>query len=191
MHPQSSCKTYLFYDNVHLAKDIRNNLLNSQKFAFRFSLKNIVVASAQAGYISWGDFKGVYEEDTKLKANLRKAPKFTYKVLHPGHNKQNVNFVLAIFHDITVAAIKNYFPFRKDVTGFLSAINVWWKIVNSKPEFYADDIADPITLGSVKVDFFVVLLEWLEDWLKNGNASFRFGIDSSFTSRSFRRTTHG
>ena len=57
MYPQSLCKTYmyLFYDNVHLAKNIRNNLLNSQKFvfpAFCFSIKNIVVASLQAGYIS-------------------------------------------------------------------------------------------------------------------------------------------
>ena len=54
VHPQSSCKTYLFYEyvlaiNVHLAKNRRNNLLNSQKFvfsAFCFSIKNIVVASS-------------------------------------------------------------------------------------------------------------------------------------------------
>ena len=113
VHLPSSCKTYLFYDNVHLAKNIRNNLLNSQKFvfsAFCFSIKNIVVASSQAGYISWRDFQDVHEEDAKLKANLHKAPKFTYEVLHPGHNKQNVNLALAIFHDTTITAIKSYFP---------------------------------------------------------------------------------
>ena len=72
-------------------------MLNSQKFvfpAFCFSIKNIVVASSQAGYISWRDFKDVHEEDEKLKANLRKATKLTYEVLHPGHNKQNVNLAL-------------------------------------------------------------------------------------------------
>ena len=68
------------------------------------------MASSQAGFISWKDFKDVNEEDTKLKANLRKAPKLAYKVLHPGHNKQKVNLALAIFHDTTIAAIKNYFP---------------------------------------------------------------------------------
>ena len=126
------------------------------------------MASSQAGYISWRDFKDVHEEDTKLKANLRKAPKLTYEVLHPGHNKQNVNFALAIFHDTTIAAIKSYFPSRQDVTEFLSAINVWWKIVNSKQKFYPDDIADAITLGDGKVDFLRAFAEWLENWLKNG-----------------------
>ena len=75
VNPQSSYKTYLFYGNFHLAKNIRINLLNSQKFvfpAFCFSIKNIVVASLQAGCISWRDFKDVHEEDAKLKPNLRK-----------------------------------------------------------------------------------------------------------------------
>ena len=31
---QNSHKTYLFYDNVHLMKSIRNNLLNKKKFVF-------------------------------------------------------------------------------------------------------------------------------------------------------------
>ena len=177
VHPQSLCKTYLFYDNVHLAKSIKNNLLNRQKFvflAFCFSIKTIIVASSQAGYMSWRNFKDVHEEDAKLKANLRKAPKLAYEVLHPGHNKQNVNLALAIFHDTTIAAIKSYFPYRQDVIGFLSAINVWWKIVNSKQEFYPDDIAYAITLGDGKVDFLRAFAEWLENWLKNGSAFFRF-----------------
>ena len=111
VHSQSSCKTFLFYDNVHQAKNIRNNLLNVQKFffpAFCFSIKNTVVASSQAGCISWKEFKDAHEEEAKLKAN--KAPKLTYEVLHPGHNKQNVNLALAIFHDTTIDAIKSYFP---------------------------------------------------------------------------------
>ena len=155
---------------------MRNNLLNNQKFvfpAFCFSIKNIVVASSQAGYISWRDFKDVYEEDEKLKANLRKATILTYEVLHPAHNKQSVNLALAIFHDTTIAAIKSYFPSRQDITGFLSAINVRWKIVNSKQKFYPDDIANAIRLGDGKVDFLQVFSKWLENWLKNRSA-FRF-----------------
>ena len=132
------------------------------------------MASSQVGYISWRDFKDVNEEDAKPKANLRKAPKLTHEVLHPGHNKQNVDLALAIIHDTTIAAIKNYFPSRQDVTEFLSAINVWWKIVNSKQEFYPDDIANVITIGDGKVDFLRDFAEWLENWLKNESASFRF-----------------
>ena len=56
----------------------------------------------------------------------------------------------------------------------MSAINVWWKIVNSKQEFYPNDIVNAITLDDEKVDFLQTFAEWLENWLKNGNASFRF-----------------
>ena len=33
-HPKNSTKTYMFFDNVHLLKNIRNNVLNSKKFVF-------------------------------------------------------------------------------------------------------------------------------------------------------------
>ena len=51
---------------------------------------------------------------------------------------------------------------------------MWWKIVNSKQEFYPDDIANAITLGDGKIDFLRAFAKWLENWLKNGSASFRF-----------------
>ena len=34
VHPQSSCKTYLFYDNVHLVKNIRNRQTDRQTDQF-------------------------------------------------------------------------------------------------------------------------------------------------------------
>ena len=49
---------------------------------------------------------------------------------------------------------------------------MWWKIVNSKQEFYPDNIANAITLGDRKVDFLQTFAEWLENWLKI--AFFRF-----------------
>ena len=33
-HPENSRKIYLFYDTVHLMKNIRNNLLNKKNFVF-------------------------------------------------------------------------------------------------------------------------------------------------------------
>ena len=174
--PQSSCKTYLFYDNVHLLKNVRNNSLNSQKFvfsSFHFSVNNCVVTS-EAGYISWRNIKEIFEEDIKLKGNLRKAPKLTYEALHPGHKKQNVNLALAVFYETTIAACRNYFPNRNDVAGFLTLINYWWKIVNNKQRYHPDPLANAITPNDEKINFLSNFADWLDSWLNNGCSSFRF-----------------
>ena len=55
-YPGMKTKTYLFFDTVHLLKNIRNNLFNNKKFVFpffNFSIGELIIASA-AGYISWG-----------------------------------------------------------------------------------------------------------------------------------------
>ena len=57
------------------------------------------------------------------KTNIEKALKLTYKVLHSGNNKQNVNLVLAIFHETTIARSKSYLPERQDVSSFLTFVN--------------------------------------------------------------------
>ena len=115
-------------------KNKRNNLLNGKKFvypAFSFDKEGITV-SCPAGYITWGSLHRIYDNDSKLMANLRKAPKLTYRALHPGNKKQSVPLALAVFDDTTVAAIKSYFPDRKDMSGFLEIFNKWWIISNSK-----------------------------------------------------------
>ena len=76
-HPENNNKTYLFYDNIHLIKNIRNDLFNAKKFVFpeiSFNLGDEVVSSP-AGFISWKDLHGIYDVDSKLPANLRKAHK--------------------------------------------------------------------------------------------------------------------
>ena len=77
----------------------------------------------------------VHEKDQKLDANLRKAPKLTNKVLHPGKYKQNVQLALDIFHETTVAAVSSYFPNCNDAVGFLKLFNTWWTISNSKDQY--------------------------------------------------------
>ena len=97
-YPDDNNKTYLFYDNVHLIKNIRNNLFNAKKFVFpeiSLNLRDEVVSSP-AGFISWKNLHGIYDEDSKLPANLRKAHKLNYRVMHPGNNKQCVNLALFI-----------------------------------------------------------------------------------------------
>jgi len=124
-HPQNPTKIYLFFDNVHLVKNIRNNLLNSKKFvfpAFSFSLNNDVLMSSTSGYIRWRDFHDIFEEDEKHKANLRMAPKLTFSSLYPCNNKQNVGLALAIFHETTIAACKRYFPYSQRYCCIFDAI---------------------------------------------------------------------
>ena len=92
-HPSSDKKVYLFFDNVHLLKNIRNNLLNNKKFVFpSFEFNNMgITISCPGGYITWSDIHKIYDEDNKLKANLRKAPKLSCAI-HPGTNKCAIGF---------------------------------------------------------------------------------------------------
>ena len=46
------------------------------------------------GELKWKMLHDVFERDAQLDGNLKKAPKLTLKVLHPGSNKQNVPLVL-------------------------------------------------------------------------------------------------
>jgi hypothetical protein len=130
LHPKNHGKrTYLFFDSVHLMKNIRNNLLNKKKFVFpQFSYNNDlgINVACPAGYITWADLHNIYDADKVLKGNLRKAPKLTYKSLHPGNNKQNVPLALALLEESTLSAMKSYFPGRKDAATLLSVFNKWW-----------------------------------------------------------------
>ena len=116
-----SQKVHLFYDTVHLIKNVRNNLLSKKRLVFPqfsfFEFNDDVIVDP--GEISWKLLHDVYEKGQKLDANLRKAPKLTNKVLHPGKYKQNVQLALDIFHETPVAGISSYFPNCNHATGFL------------------------------------------------------------------------
>ena len=103
-----------------------------------------------AGYISWSDLHKIYDKDEKLDGNLRKAPKLGYKSLHPGDNKQNVELALAIFHETTIAASRNYYPEREDISEFLDLISKWWTIVNSGTRFCPKKLGHPAINGDGK-----------------------------------------
>ena len=90
-----SQKVYLFYDTVHLIKNVRNNLLSKKQLVFPqfsfFEINDDVIVNP--GEISWKLFHDVHNQkldkksDQKLDANLRKVSKLTNKVLHPGKYK--------------------------------------------------------------------------------------------------------
>ena len=95
-------KIYWLHDAVHLIKNVRNNLLNYKRFIFPAFEYNGFQGpiSFKGGQVSWKLFHNVFEKDNLLEANLRKAPKITHKVLHPGNCKQKVPVILAILHGL-------------------------------------------------------------------------------------------
>ena len=118
-------KIYLLHDAVHLIKNVRNNLLNYKRFifpAFKYDGFEDPI-SFKDGQISWKLFDDVFEKDSQLEDNLRKATKITHKVLHPGNCKQNVPVAFAIFHESTSAAVTSYFPVKKIEAEFLKLFN--------------------------------------------------------------------
>ena len=71
---------------MHLLKNIRNNLLAVKCFnlaEFMFSSPNISL-TISAGLVTWSSFHKIHEQDLRLAAHLRAAPKINYAVLHPG-----------------------------------------------------------------------------------------------------------
>ena len=181
-HPKNSTKTYMFFDNVHLLKNIRNNLLNSKKFvfpSFSFFMKDQLISASENGYVAWRDLHDVYDKDTKNKANLRKAPKLTFKALHPGNNKQNVGLASAVFHESTIAACKSYFPNRKDAISFLTLINCWWTVVNSKTRFHSNAMDNAVTADDRKLKFLNNFAMWLENWSQCSPSIFNFSKQTS------------
>ena len=63
---------------------------------------DVIVNSSE---VSWKFIlHDVHDKDTKLDAYLKKAPKLSNKVLHPGKYKQNVQLTLNIFHETTVTS---------------------------------------------------------------------------------------
>lgn len=158
---------YLFYDSVHLIKNVRNNLLNRKKFIFPPFIseeleKNIMVAG---GEITWSLLHRVHEEDSKCQANLRAAPKLTKEVLHPAKNKQSVPVALAIFDPSTRAAILRYFPKAQDSADFLELFYTWWMIINSKERFNSSHrLGNAAVSGDGKPTFLRKFAEWIKEW---------------------------
>ena len=184
-------KIYLFFDSVHLLKNIRNNLLNNKRFLFpAFSFSGFYdLINFDGGEIPWKLFHDVYEKDEKLQSNLRKAPQISAKVIHPGNNKQSVPLALAIFHETTSAAITSYFPERSCASNFLKLINAWWVVSNSKTEFNSiNRLGNAAILGDNKPTFLRALADWIEEW-KDENISNceRFTLTEN-TSSALKRT---
>ena len=160
-------KIYLFFDTVHLMKNIRNNLLNRKRFLFpEFHFDGFYdELKFPGGEISWRLFHEVHERDVKLQAHLKAAPKLTSKVLHPGSCKQSVPVALAIFNESTSAGVQHYFPEKSDASGFLRLFNTWWTMSNSKQKNNSHNrLGNAAVINDNKPEFLRALADWVEKW---------------------------
>lgn len=168
IHPtQPSRRIYLFYDSVHLLKNIRNNLLNARRFIFPpFQFEGFSdPINVPGGEITWKLFHDVFEFDIALPGQLKKAPKLSNNTLHPGDNKQNVTLALNIFDHSTAVAITEYFPGRQDAAEFLKLINIWWTISNSKNRYNNSfRVGNAVVEGDKKPLFLRSFADWIEQW---------------------------
>ena len=95
---------------------------------------------------------------------MRKAPKISYQILHPGNNKQSVPLTLAIFDLSTISAISQYFPEEKTTYSFLNLINSWWLVVNAKERFHSIIVGNAQVAGDGKINFLYIMSDWLTTW---------------------------
>ena len=132
-HPSNTVSHIcLILDPVHLLKNIRNNLFNSQRFIFSSFKFDQFFDGVTGGVISWKLFHDVKDKDEKLRTYMTNASKLSYKATHPGDNKESVPLALWIFDQGTSAAIESYNPNRLDASSFSKLVNTWWIINNSK-----------------------------------------------------------
>ena len=158
---------YLFYDAVHLIKNIRNNLLTRKRFLFPpFTSEEMEThVYVAGGEISWSLLHRVHEEDSKCQGNVRAAPKLTKQVLHPAKMKQSVPTALAIFDPTTRAALLRYFPQDEDSASFLELFHTWWTITNSKKRFNSSHrLGNAAVPGDGKPAFLRKFANWIEEW---------------------------
>ena len=118
-------------------KNVRNNLLKCKRFIFHLfefsGFKDSI--NVPGGEIAWKTFHDVFERDTNLHADLRKAPKLTIKVLQPVNSKLNVPNALVMFDVTTIAAVKSHFPEEASAGAFLTLLRKWWVLSNSKARY--------------------------------------------------------
>ena len=109
-NPTTSRVIYLFFDTVHLLKNIRVNLLSKRFFQIPDLEIRLLdsIHSIPSGFVNWSSLHKSHNLDIELDLHLRKAPALTYSALHPGNNKQSVRLALVIFDVKTTTAMRLY-----------------------------------------------------------------------------------
>ena len=94
---------------------------------------------------------------------MRKTPKVTTKVLHPGNCKQNVPNALAVFDETTIAAEKSLFPKKASDAAFITLFSKWWVLSNSIARYStANYLGNAAVTGDNKPPFLREMADWIQ-----------------------------
>ncbi|XP_045482104.1 uncharacterized protein LOC123686148 [Harmonia axyridis] len=165
-NPSKTGKTiFLSYDFVHVMKNIRNNWFNLKNLD-----KTFVYPDFETGLIKYAklsDVRKVYEAEKN--SIIKKAYKLNFKTLFPNSfERQKVSLVDNLFHDTTIAALKD-FGFN-DTADFLQLIRNWWDIVNNtsviKGIVRRNEFSKPISNedDDYRVKFLEKFVVWINKW---------------------------
>jgi hypothetical protein len=154
---------HVFYDTVHIFKNIRNNWINlkdSEKTFIYPSFENDSVYRAKFSVI-----RNLYKKEVNLV--VKKAPNLNYKTCYPTHfERQNVKLVANVFNEKTIAALSSD---DIETADFIKIILKWWTIVNIKNKLIStiklNNDAKPFNnVGDERFEFLEKFLKWLEQW---------------------------
>lgn len=165
-NPSKTGKTiFLSYDFVHVMKNIRNNWFNLKNLD-----KTFVYPDFETGLIKYAklsDVRKIYEAEKN--SIIKKAYKLNFKTLFPNSfERQKVSLVDNLFHDTTIAALKD-FGFN-DTADFLQLIRNWWDIVNNtsviKGIVRRNEFSKPISNedDDYRVKFLEKFVVWINKW---------------------------
>jgi hypothetical protein len=167
-------KIFCMFDTVHLIKNVRNNLFNTDEQRFVF--------------LDWDQYHAGGDDPDRIEANLnelrdyarshygdliREGFRLNEDVLNPNvFQKQNMNLVENFFHDVTIAALKS--AGMNGMAQFLQIFRNFWDIVNTKSKFRGrrliKALATPILRAEVenetceKMKFLREFKDWVETW---------------------------
>ena len=181
---------FLFFDYVHLLKNIRNNWITEKCSELKFYDNGIEMVA------KWEILKSLYKRE---KDEIIKLSKLTEVSVYPKPiERQKVSHCLKFFCDETIAALKTttYLPIDEtnETVIFLEKILKFWKIVSTK-EIYGDlRKKDPLrkTVSDVQDEN----LQYLRDFAKlsksmRGKQGKRIKSLTKDTSEAIEHTCYG
>ena len=122
-HPLSpNDPLFLLNDTVHILKNLRNNWITEK-------CKTLSLNSGES-VGKWCDIEELYEKDKGLLLTLTRLTRAA--VFPTPIQRQNVNLVLQVFNDKTIAALQSFGNKNSGTIDVLRTIVSWWKTVNVK-----------------------------------------------------------
>ena len=156
-------KIYMFFDSVHLIKNIRKNLLNRKRFLFPAFLQQLCMIMFVLLEVKW-----VGHCSIKF-MNKTYSYKQIWELLLHWHPRCSILVTVSRAYLLpsqsSSNAIQKYFPEKKDAARFLHIINVWWTISNAKVKSNSRySPGNSAVAGDGKSDFIRELADWIHKW---------------------------